>query len=316
LTPGIPISISIDMPMLADIYGGTGDSTIQEQFARYVQVSPKAPGQYGPSIGQYRVDVRVDTGVSGQIAHLALPGDMIVEAASLALGLSSILEFAGSAISSFGGPLLNAALDTATSMLPGPLKPMGGMVGNLISGVANSVLGPKTVPTHGLGNLPTSVHQIMGDLPIGRFLSLLKPVVVNEDAEPALPYLLVQLLKVFGSSLTATNAVPAIPITIWVRNSVRFERETFDRTVTYDRPVASSRGILLDVDQAGELIRIALDRKNMVAAYKIVANCIKTDLGITTRKLDVTRLEDVTFSTSDLVAYAGSLSNHRLASEN
>lgn len=314
LTPGVPISISIDMPMLSDLYGGTGDSTIQEQFARYVQVSPKAPGQYGPSIGQYRIDVRVDTGVSGQIAHLALPGDMPVEAAALALGLSSILEFAGSAISSFGGPLLNAALDTATSLLPGPLKPMGGMVGNIITGVANSVLGPKPAPSKGLGALPSSVHQIMGDLPIGRFLSLLKPVVANEDAEPALPFLMVQLLKVFGSALIATDAVPAIPITLWVRNSVRFERETFDRTVTYDRPVTSSRGILLDVDQAGELIGIALDRKNIVMAYKIVANCVRADLGITSSKIDVTKLEDVTVDTSDLIAYAGRLSDHRLTS--
>lgn len=307
LTPGVPISVSIDMPLLSDLYGGTGDSTIREQFARYVQVSPKAPGQYGPSIGQYRIDVRVDTGVSGQIAHLALPGDMPVEAAAVALGLSSILEFAGSAISSFGGPLLNAALDTATSLLPGPLKPMGGMIGNVISDVANSVLGPKPAPQKGLGSFPSSVHQIMGDLPIGRFLSLLKPVVANEDAEPALPFLMVQLLKVFGSALSTTNAVPPIPITLWVRNSVRFERETFDRTVTYDRPTAVSRGILLDLDQAGELISIALDRGNTVMAYKIVANCIDTGLGFTSNKLDVLNMRDIVITTSDIVAYAGRL---------
>lgn len=316
LLPGEPISISIDMPILSDLYGGTGDSTIREQFARYVQVSPKAPGQYGPSIGQYRIDVRVDTGVSGQIAHLALPGDMPVEAAAVALGLSSILEFAGSAISSFGGPLLNAALDTATSLLPGPLKPMGGMVGNIIQNVANSVLGPKPAPNKGLGSFPTSVHQIMGDLPIGRFLSLLKPVVANEDEEPALPFLMVQLLKVFGSAFTATNVAPAIPITLWVRNSVRFERETFDRTVTYDRPTTTSRGILLDVDQAGELIGIALDRKNTIMAYKIVANCVRADLGITSSKIDVTQLEDIVIDTSSLIAYAGRLSDHRLTLEN
>lgn len=259
---GSVMVIPVDVPVLGDVYADDGDNPVTESFRRYAQLIPASEGQLGPVMGQYIVQIRLPTSETANIAHVCVPGDMNEVSAEFALGLSNILSLATAAVTSVGGPLLSTAFNMANAATGGIAKPLLGAAGSLIP-AAGKIIGKLINPS--VQTPADMMAPIMGgDLPIGRFLNLLKPVMTNERNEPSLPTLALQVIDFLGSTLARDGT---IPVSVYCRiGDVRVEREVFDRDVVYE---TSEPAIWITPDEGARLITKLVDRNRRDDALKL-----------------------------------------------
>jgi len=224
-------SIPLDLATVLDLDWDDGDNAISQKFKRFAHIVPKSAGGFGPIVGNYTIGLRLPTTVAGQIIHNCLPGDMVDETMTRIFGLSSLLGIAGSAISSVGGPLVNGIINTTAPILSGAAHAIGG---NVVGGVADMALGAlgsltggkKSAPAENVSKIPNAVS---GDIPISRFVEMIKYVKDNYDSNPVFPTLLVEPKNFFGYAMNALTEIP-IDVFLNMRNS-KVERNLFDRTI-------------------------------------------------------------------------------------
>jgi len=290
--------ITLDIPALNDVYADDGDNPIVETFRRYAQIIPGQGGQLGPVVGQYALQVRLPTSMTTNLAHVCVPGDMNVEAARYIFGLSNILSLATAAISSFGGPILSTALNTANAATGGMVAPLLGMAGSLIPGLEKigSLMNPQTNT-----NVTTSAPPVGGDTPMGRFLNFLKPVMVNEAEEPSLPTLLLQVIDFLESSST-TRATTTIPVSVYFRMAdTTMERELFDRSVVYE---ATPPALRITIAEAGDILNNLITVGKIEIAKKLVMTCAENHFSsVKQPTINVLNLSQSDFSQSLIYQY-------------
>nr|ARO50052.1 capsid protein [Apis Nora virus] len=221
-------SINLDLPTLFDFAWDGEQNAISQKFQRFAHLIPKSAGGFGPVVGNYTITANLPTGVAGRIIHNCLPGDCVDLAVSRIFGLKSLLGIAGSAVSAVGGPLLNGLVNTAAPILSGAAHAIGG---NVVGGLADAALGVATnILTPKEKEQPSANSSaISGDIPISRFVEMLKYVKDNYQDNPVFPTLLVEPQNFVSNTLQALEKIP-IEVFANMRN-VKVERNLFDRTV-------------------------------------------------------------------------------------
>lgn len=220
--------IPLNLAELLDVESDSSVNAINQKFERFAHIIPKSAGAFGPIVGGYTIGLRLPTSIAGQIIHNCLPGDMTAETVARIFGLSKLINIAGSAISSVGGPLLNGIINTTAPILSGAAHAIGGnVVGGVVDatlGVAGNLLGGK-----GKTNEHITPNAISGDIPISRFVEMIKYVKPNFVDNPVFSTLLVEPKNFFDF---AGKAIDNIPIEVFanMRNS-KVERNIFDRTM-------------------------------------------------------------------------------------
>jgi len=225
LPVGSIVAIPLNMSVAPDLSGTGGMSTIAQKFERNAHIIPTGKGAFGPSIGTYTIETRLPTTISGQIAHVSLPGDMVDEAAVFAFGLGSLLSMASSAIQAIGGPTLGAALNTGRAIF------------DVVKGIGGSIISK---------NKSESVQQpsASGPIDISRFVNFLKPVLENELADPTFGSLLVHARDFLGIDGTPIEEIPA---RIWARmDKSKIERSLFNRLITPENTMVNELRIPYD----------------------------------------------------------------------
>lgn len=299
-----PIVIPIDIPAIIDKYQDDGDNPIVETFRRFAHVIPTAEGQLGPVIGNYVIQIRLPTTHTANIAHICLPGDMNESSAELYFGLGSILSLATSVISSVGGPLLSTAFNTANAATGGIMKPLLGAAGSLIPPVLGAV--GKLINPRKQTPADVMAPVIGGDLPIGRFLNLLKAVNVNEAAEPSLPNLALQVIDKFFPS--GAYADEPIPFSVYIKLAdVGMEREVFDREIVYEPTPPALR---LTFDEVGRLVDKAITANKMEIAKNLVMTAALSYKGNIYETLDVMNLTDEPYDPQVIGDFYSALSSN------
>nr|AHX00966.1 ORF5 protein [Spodoptera exigua virus AKJ-2014] len=230
LTIGQPLAIPLNLSVLRDVSTISDETTIGQKFERFAHIMPATGGNLGPEIGTYTIHTRLPTNVAASIAHVCVPDDLTDEVAARIFGLAKVLDIAGSAIGSIGGPLIAGAVQTAPKLiktvLPGPL---GSLASKVVGGVANGLLGGKPPAPQDPPGESSTPAAIGGKIPIARFLEFLKPVATNLVADPSFSNLLVELIDSFGD--LAARATPTIPISVYVRMTGATDRSVFNRSV-------------------------------------------------------------------------------------
>lgn len=230
---GSDIVIPMNIPIMQDISNTSDESTITQPWDRYAHGFCTKYGNYGPIAGQYVINIRLPTTIAGQVQHICLPGDEMPEIFSNRfLGLSPILDLAGSVLSSIGGPLVGGFLNTAVNAVGGLL---------------------------GMGNQPdqqpaaqAQPYQITGEIPVSRFPAFIKPIAENFAEEPIFGGLLMKLVNFLDS--TGTRALPRVPVQVFAKmDGMRFDRLLTNRTITPRATMANQ--LYLPLVDVPELIR-------------------------------------------------------------
>lgn len=219
LPVGTNVAIPLNLSVSQDVTSGEVETTINQKFERFAHITPQKGGSLGPVIGEYMVHTRLPTTVAGSIAHVAVPDDLSDEVALRIFGLSSIMNIAGSALTSIGGPLLGGFLNTAANLVGGAL----GLGGQPVDQTSAPTANPAT---------------ISGEIPIARFVQMLKPIAQNLLQDPTFSTLLLQARDFVDGT---GRAVTEIPVSVFARmNHVNVERSLFTReTVPLDNVIAS-----------------------------------------------------------------------------
>ncbi|AHZ92151.1 VP4 [Drosophila subobscura Nora virus] len=221
-------SIQLDLAKIYDFAWDGEQNAISQKFQRFAHLIPKSAGGFGPIIGNYTITCNLPTGVAGRIVHNCLPGDCVDLAVSRIFGLKSLLGIAGSAVSAIGGPLMNGLVNTAAPILSGAAHAIGGnVVGGLADGVINTVsslLTPKEKEQPSANS-----NAISGDIPISRFVEMLKYVQTNYQDNPVFPTLLIEPQNFISNAMSALTKIP-IEVFANMRN-VDVERNLFDRAI-------------------------------------------------------------------------------------
>lgn len=228
---GDTIVIPLDLTVKLDTSSNSDESTLTQPWERYAHGFCSRNGDYGPVAGKYVINVRVGTQTAGQIEHIALPGDEMGEIfATRILGLSSILDFAGSALSGIGGPLIGGFLNTATNA-----------VGNLLGmGSADNQPTQQAQP-----------YQITGDIPVSRYPAFIKPIAENFAEDPVFGGLLMKLTNFFDAA--TSRAVTQLPVQVFAKmDGMRFDRLVTNRTITPRSTIAE--GLRLPLSEVPDLV--------------------------------------------------------------
>lgn len=225
-------AIPLPLSSVADLSSDNPtENAITQKFQRFAHIIPKCGGSLGPVVGNYTIKARVPSTVVGEFNHVCLPGDMPVEIATRIFGLGSILSIASSALSAIGGPLFSGIANT---------------IGPLLSGVTQSVgaaavtAGMNTVTQNAVGMITgnkkkppkprdSDTRAIAGDIPISRFVEMMKPVDENYESDPVFPTLLVEPKNVRGYNNEPFEKV-RVQVYANMRNT-KVERSLFNRTV-------------------------------------------------------------------------------------
>lgn len=201
--------IDFNLPAITDMFSEGSDNPITQKILRWGRIIPTAANGFGPLVGDYVIKVHVPTGVTGQIQHVALPGDLTVEAVSKLFGFGKILGVAGSAISAVGGPLLHGVVNVAGTAATSAANMIGGP---LLGGVANAGVNViKSLIPGGKKRAPPQQNPsvIGGQLPVSRWLSNIRPVKKQTDRTPIFPKLLVAAAQFIGNDLKPITKVPS-----------------------------------------------------------------------------------------------------------
>lgn len=301
-TNGTAIAFPINMQSVVDSFGNNGPSPMREKFLRYANIIPKHGGQFGPVLGSYTVIPRLPTGISANLAHVCLPNDINEETALRIFGLGSLLGIAGSALSSIGGPLLKGAVSTLGGLVS---NVVGGLFGGGSKGDDNQASAPPaTAPVE-------QAPAIGGDIPVSRYLSLLKTLLPSASAENPASNLLLQLSDVISENVaTGSGALPAtLPMKIMVKMAnLLAEREVFNRT-SVDLPAVEDV-LMLNPSQIGIVIQeLSLSnqlvhREIALKLLALVGEKLDSELSLTTSfAIDAKRVlkEDIPLPSSDEV---------------
>lgn len=221
-------AIPINLATINDLDWEDAENAISQKFERFAHIIPKSAGGFGPVVGNYTIGLRLPTSIAGQIVHNCLPGDMVDQAMTRVFGLSSLLGIAGSAISSVGGPLVNGIINTTAPILSGAAHAIGG---DVLGGVADAALGVASSIFSGRTkeNVSVAPNAISGDIPISRFVEMVKYVKENYDQDSVFPTLLIEPKNFYGETLGALKSIP-IQVFANMRNA-KVERNIFDRSV-------------------------------------------------------------------------------------
>ncbi|UHK03070.1 MAG: hypothetical protein GABNV1_gp4 [Guiyang argiope bruennichi nora-like virus 1] len=250
-------SIQLDLAKIYDFAWDGEENAISQKFLRFAHLIPKSAGGFGPVVGNYTITANLPTGVAGRIVHNCLPGDCVDLAVSRIFGLKSLLGVAGSAVSAIGGPLMNGLVNTAAPILSGAAHAIGGnVVGGLadaVLNVASNVLTPKEKEQPSANS-----NSISGDIPISRFVEMLKYVKENYTKDPVFPTLLVEPQNFITNAMTKLDKIP-IEVFANMRN-VKVERNLFDRTVV---PIVQEKlaDVIIPIDKFGYIMRDFLQNK-------------------------------------------------------
>lgn len=246
-------AIPIDLATIRDLDWDDGENAISQKFERFAHIVPKSAGGFGPIVGNYTIGLRLPTTVAGQIIHNCLPGDMVDQTMTRIFGLSSLLGIAGTAISSVGGPLVNGIINTTAPILSGAAHAIGGNVlggvADAALGVAGSFFGNKSKSAQTEENVSKVPNAISGDIPISRFVEMLKYVKDNYTSNPIFPTLLVEPKNFFGEAMGALTQIP-IEVFANMRNA-KVERNIFDRTVV---PIIDTPTVLIPNEHIPRII--------------------------------------------------------------
>nr|UGO57137.1 MAG: hypothetical protein 2 [Riboviria sp.] len=225
--------IPLNLSTIEDKFNDLGsENPITQKFLRYANLIPTGHGAFGPVIGSYTIHLRLPTTVAGELLHNCIPGDMVEEVASRALGLQSLASLAGTALASVGGPLVNGLVNTAAPILSSAIHAIGGnAVGTIadnvingVTGVVSSALKPTPAEQSIQGSKPGAIS---GDIPISRFVQMVKYVKDNYVKDQVFPHLLIQARNFYDFA-----ADKKIPISVFANmRSVKVERSIFDRSV-------------------------------------------------------------------------------------
>jgi len=210
----VPVDTITEIPLnLAAIkdLAGDGDGSlnqITQIFERFAHVIPKDGGDFGPTIGSYSIKIRLPTDEVVDLEHLALPGDMLDEVLKLRI-FGKLLSMGATAITSIGGPLLNAGFHTATSVASGMINALGGGASSKDIQSESS-----TVPS--------------GRIPLSRYMQFLKPNAINELEDPVFGSLLLNLRNSVAST-PAVKEIKEVKVEVYIRmDSFDVERNVFD----------------------------------------------------------------------------------------
>ncbi|AHZ92155.1 VP4 [Drosophila immigrans Nora virus] len=221
--------IQLDLATIYDFAWDGEQNAISQKFQRFAHLIPKSAGGFGPVIGNYTITANLPTGVAGRILHNCIPGDCVDLSVSRIFGLKSLFGLMGTAVTSIGGPLLSGVVNTAAPILSGAAHAIGG---NVVGGLTDTVLGAASnLLTHKEKEQPSANAEAMaGDIPISRFVEMLKYVKGNYESNPVFPTLLVEPQNFVSNALAALTKIP-IEVFANMRN-IKVERNLFDRTVT------------------------------------------------------------------------------------
>lgn len=204
LTEDETIGIKIDPFVATDLATIGVENTVNQPFERFMHIIPQGEGAWGPTIGEYTVHTRLPTNLAAAIEHVCLPDDVIEESALRIFGIGSILGMAGSALSSIGGPLLGGLVNTVPKLI-GDVLGLGGDP-------------EKQQPS----KEPVSLS---GEVPIPRWLQMLKPIaenLLNDGIGSTL------LLKARDFS----TGMEELPFSVFFNQMMKRERSVFDREIT------------------------------------------------------------------------------------
>lgn len=208
------VTVPLNLSVAEDLSGNGGVSTIAQKFERNAHVVPTEAGDMGPRLGNYVIELRLPTTISGNISHVSLSGDMSDEAVALAFGLGDILSMATSAIQAVGGPTVSAGIAAGRALF-NAVKAIGGKLVNKSNSEA------------------AEQPMLAGPIDVSRFINFIKPIAQNETLDPTFGSLLMQARDFIASD---GNALAGIPARVWAQMSSKVERQLFDRVVT---PVGS-----------------------------------------------------------------------------
>jgi len=204
---GTVIPLSLNLAVLPDLSGAGGLSTIAEKFQRHAHIIPSQAGAYGPEIGEVTVVTRLPATTTGHLEFVAIPGDQNEDAAVRALGLASILSLAGSAVKAIGGPNIANFLNAGMNVM----------------NTVTDIVGSKN-------SIKQQLESISSNIPVSRFVQLLKPILENEVQDPTFGSLLLRARDVIDYK---GDPVDEIPISIFSKLlNPAVERNLFDREVT------------------------------------------------------------------------------------
>lgn len=250
-------SIQLDLPKIYDFAWDAEENAISQKFKRFAHIIPKSAGGFGPVIGNYTITANLPTGVAGRIVHNCIPGDCVDETVARIFGLKSLLGIAGSAVTAIGGPLLNGVVNTAAPVLSGAAHAIGG---NVVGGLADAALGlASNILTPKQKEQPSAnSNAISGDIPISRFVEMVKFVESNFNSNPIFPTLLVEPQNFITNTLSKLESIP-IEVFANMRN-VKVERNIFDRSVV---PVVEERtlDVVIPTHAFGYILRSFLQHK-------------------------------------------------------
>uniref|UniRef100_A0A1L8EC78 Putative vp4 n=1 Tax=Haematobia irritans TaxID=7368 RepID=A0A1L8EC78_HAEIR len=252
-------SIQLDLAKIYDFAWDGDENAISQKFLRFAHIIPKSAGGFGPVIGNYTITANLPTGVAGRIVHNCLPGDCVDLSVSRIFGLKSLLGIAGSAVSAIGGPLMNGLVNTAAPILSGAAHAIGGeVVGGLadaVLDVASNVLTPKE-----RAQPSANSSSISGDIPISRFVEMLKYVKPNYESDPVFPTLLVEPQNFITNAMTKLDKIP-IEVFANMRN-VKVERNLFDRTIVPEVVEEQISDLVIPNEKLGYIMRDFLQSKH------------------------------------------------------
>nr|AWA82260.1 hypothetical protein [Drosophila melanogaster Nora virus] len=251
-------SIQLDLATIYDFAWDGEQNAISQKFQRFAHLIPKSAGGFGPVIGNYTITANLPTGVAGRILHNCLPGDCVDLAVSRIFGLKSLLGIAGTAVSAVGGPLLNGLVNTAAPILSGAAHAIGG---NVVGGLADAVIdiGSNLLTPKEKEQPSANSSAISGDIPISRFVEMLKYVKENYQDSPVFPTLLVEPQNFISNAMTALKTIP-IEVFANMRN-VKVERNLFDRTIVPTVKEATLADIVIPNHAYGYILRDFLQNK-------------------------------------------------------
>jgi hypothetical protein len=225
----IPLNLAAIKDLSSD---NPTENAITQKFQRFAHIIPKCGGSLGPIVGTYTIKSRQPTTVVGEFQHICLPGDMPVEIATRVFGLGSILSLASGALSALGGPLFNGIISTAGSLLSGLPGKLGGAAISLgLDTIKNNALGminkPKPKPKPNYRPKAGDPRAISGDIPVSRFVEMIKPVEANYTANPVFPTLLIEPKNFRGYD---TGDIEKVNMQVYANmRNAKVERNLFDR---------------------------------------------------------------------------------------
>lgn len=248
LIEGTPIAIPMNMATMLDVTEVSNpESTISQRFSRKAHVAPTVGGAWGPLVGSYQLAVNVPTTIAGRIAHIGLPGDMMDEVATTRFGLSALMGLAGVAVQSIGGPLLSGLVNTAMNTL-GNLTGLGGD------------------PPSNNSSPSANTTSISGELPISRFVDMIKYVAGNFIKDPVFSAVLMQLTNVMSNVTGQYLPLLPLPITVFARmDRTKYERLVENRTL---HPINTGYNLLYISDEDLKIVvmRFLSDDRTFVFA--------------------------------------------------